>query len=186
MCCTWLAEKKGCKKSPSAHHRTILSGYISATKAYIDNREKLVKQQYVLHVSTQCGELQTINGWDLLASLGYPCKGPQVLRLAFVAAETSLTRGQPNCTMCGRPDKHPTGCQLGLTTGWTNRHCSFNRVVQPDWQQVVSCKRSFSLLLFHSWLVEPACFMNPSNLRHAHLLKRLPETTMKCIKLATD
>jgi len=27
-------------KSPSGHHRTILSGYIFATKAYIDNREK--------------------------------------------------------------------------------------------------------------------------------------------------
>jgi len=28
------------QKSPSAHHRTILSGYIFATKACIDNRKK--------------------------------------------------------------------------------------------------------------------------------------------------
>jgi len=29
-----------------------LSGYIFATKARIDNRKKLVKQQYVLHMSS--------------------------------------------------------------------------------------------------------------------------------------
>jgi len=34
-----------------------LSGYIFATKARIDNRKKLVKQQYVLHMSPQYGEL---------------------------------------------------------------------------------------------------------------------------------
>ena len=35
------------QKSPSAHCRTTLSGYIFATKAHIDNRKKLVKQQYL-------------------------------------------------------------------------------------------------------------------------------------------
>jgi len=34
-----------------------LSGYIFATKARIDKRKKLVKQQYVLHMSPQYGEL---------------------------------------------------------------------------------------------------------------------------------
>jgi len=32
--------QKWCKKSLSGHHRTTLSGYIFATKACIDNREK--------------------------------------------------------------------------------------------------------------------------------------------------
>ena len=50
MCCTRLAENTGCKKSPSAHCRTTLSGYIFATKARIDNWKKLVKQQYLLHM----------------------------------------------------------------------------------------------------------------------------------------
>ena len=40
MCCTRLARNTGCKKSPSAHHRTTLSGYIFLTKARIDNRKK--------------------------------------------------------------------------------------------------------------------------------------------------
>jgi len=35
MCCAQLAENTGRKKSPSVHHRTTLSGYIFATKAYV-------------------------------------------------------------------------------------------------------------------------------------------------------
>ena len=49
----------------------MLSGYIFATKAHIDNRKK-VKQQYLLHMSSQYGELRPTNGSDRLASLGHP------------------------------------------------------------------------------------------------------------------
>jgi len=38
--CMWLAENTGRKKSPSGHHRTILSGYMFATRARIDNWKK--------------------------------------------------------------------------------------------------------------------------------------------------
>jgi len=44
------------------NHRTTLSGYIFATKACIDNRKKLVKQQYLLHMSPQYGELRPTIG----------------------------------------------------------------------------------------------------------------------------
>ena len=37
------------KIDASGYHRTTLSGYIFATKAGIDNRKKIVKQQYLLH-----------------------------------------------------------------------------------------------------------------------------------------
>jgi len=40
MCCTWLSEDTGRKKSPSGHHPTTLLGYIFATKARINNRKK--------------------------------------------------------------------------------------------------------------------------------------------------
>jgi len=40
MWCAQLAGNAGPKKSPSGHHRTILSGYIFAPKAHIDNRKK--------------------------------------------------------------------------------------------------------------------------------------------------
>ena len=51
MRCTRLAANTGRKKSSSTHHRTTLSGHIFATKACIDNRKKLVKQQYLLYMS---------------------------------------------------------------------------------------------------------------------------------------
>jgi len=48
-----------------------LSGYIFTTKAHIDNRKKkLVKQQYVLHMSPQYAELG-----PLLAEIGLPVWG---------------------------------------------------------------------------------------------------------------
>jgi len=50
--------QKIAKKSPPGHHRTTLSGYIFATKARIDNREKNDKQQYLLHKSPHYGELK--------------------------------------------------------------------------------------------------------------------------------
>ena len=74
-CCVRLAENAGPKKSTKigyGHHRTTLSGYISATKAHIDNRKKIFKQQYLLHMSSQYGELRPTNGWDRLAGLGHP------------------------------------------------------------------------------------------------------------------
>jgi len=57
-----IQDAKITQKSPSVHNRTILSGYVFATKAFIDNRKKLGKQQYVLHMFSQYGELRPING----------------------------------------------------------------------------------------------------------------------------
>ena len=101
MCCVWLPENTGCKNSPSAHHCTTFSGCIFATKAYIDNwKNKLLKQQYFLHMSSQYGELQPANGWDRLASLWHPSKFQRVLHLGFVTAPPSLNGGQPNFARC--------------------------------------------------------------------------------------
>jgi len=55
--------KKIAKNLPSGHHRTTLSGYILATKARIDNlKKKLVKQEYLPHMSSQYGELRPTSG----------------------------------------------------------------------------------------------------------------------------
>jgi len=66
MCCTRLAENTGRKKiaknSPSGHRRTTLSDCVIATKACVDNQKKIVKQQYLLHMSAQYGELRPTNG----------------------------------------------------------------------------------------------------------------------------
>jgi len=90
-----LGRKNYAKKSPSAHHRTTLSGYIFATMARrVDNRKKMVKQQYLLNVTSQYGELWSTNNWGQLASLGHPNKFQRVLRLGFVTAPTSVNGGQ--------------------------------------------------------------------------------------------
>jgi len=102
MCCTWLAENTEPKKSPSGHHRTNLSRYIFATKAHIDNREKSVKQQCLPDLSSQYCELQPTSGWDLLASLGHPCKFQQVSRLGSVSARHSSSGRQTNCAALNR------------------------------------------------------------------------------------
>ena len=81
-----MQHPKIAKKSPSGHHRTNLSRYSFATEARIDNRKKLVKRRYVLHMSSLYGELRPTNGWDLLASLGHPCKFQRVSRLGSVTA----------------------------------------------------------------------------------------------------
>jgi len=102
MCCTRLAGKAGPKKSPSGHHPTTLSGYIFATKAHIDNRKKHVKQQYLLHMSLQYGELRCTSGWDRFVSLGHPCKFQRVSRLGSVTTQHSSIGHHPHFVALNR------------------------------------------------------------------------------------
>jgi len=104
--------QKSRQKSPSWHHRTTLSGYIFATKARIDKRKKIVKQQYLL-MSSQYGELRPTNGWDRLSSLGHPSKFQLVSRLGSVTARhlivgvsqtAALNRGR-HLYSAGRPSR---------------------------------------------------------------------------------
>ena len=81
------------KKSPkiaiwAPSHNFV--GYIFVTKARIDSRKKLVKQQYVLHMSPQYGELRPTSGWDRLTNLGHPCKFQLVSHLGSVTARHLL------------------------------------------------------------------------------------------------
>jgi len=103
MCCTWLTEIQNAKitqKSPSAHQRTTLSGYISTTKAFLTIRKKLDKQQNLIHMSSQYGELRPTKGWDRLAILGHLSKFQRVSHLDFVTAPASLNRRSTKlCTM---------------------------------------------------------------------------------------
>jgi len=119
--------QKSRQKSPSGHHLTNLSGYIFATKARIDNRKKTVKQQYVLHMSAQYGELRPTSGWDLFTTLGYPCKFPLVLRLGSVTARhlvvgvsQTLRRWTEGATYIRQGDHHvghwPTFLVLTILT----------------------------------------------------------------------
>ena len=104
--------QKVAKKSPSGHHPTTLSGNIFTTKACIDNRKKLVKQQYLLHrynmvnfgplaaeiVSLVWGTPANFNGFRVLAALLH---GTLVVGVSQTAA---LNRRHHLC-LAGRPSR---------------------------------------------------------------------------------
>ena len=101
------------QKSPSAHHRTTLSGYIFATKAYIDNRNSNISP------ASPHNMVNFDPVTDLLASLGYPCKFQQFSRLGSVTAGRSGSGRQPNFAALKR------GCHLysaGRPSRWALAH----------------------------------------------------------------
>ena len=105
MCCTRLAEIQDAK---IRHLRTIAQSCraISTQLRHISTvGKKVVKQQYLLYVSSQYGELRPTNGWDRLASLGHPWKFQRVSRLEFVILviwSTAFIRGR-HVHSTGRP-----------------------------------------------------------------------------------
>jgi len=90
------------KKSPSGHHRTTLLVWIFTIKARIDNWKKLVKQQYLLHMYPQYGELRPTSGWDQFRSLGHPSKFQRLSCLGSVTAHHSGSGRQPNFAVLNR------------------------------------------------------------------------------------
>jgi len=85
------------------HLRTIaqLCLAISSQLKHISSiAKRVVKQEYLLYMSSQYGELRPTNGWDQLVSLGHPSKFQRVSRAGFVTAATSLNGGQPNFARC--------------------------------------------------------------------------------------
>jgi len=78
MCGTRLDENTGCKKSPQIRHLGTIAQVCRAVSSQLRHvsiiREKLVKQQYLLHMFPQYGELRPTNGWDWFGSLRHPSK----------------------------------------------------------------------------------------------------------------
>jgi len=58
--------------------------------------KKVVKHQYLLHMSPQYGELRRTSGWDRSGSLGHPCKFQRVSRPRSVTARHSSIGRQPH------------------------------------------------------------------------------------------
>jgi len=71
MCCTRFAENAGSKNS---HAVAQLCQAISSQLRHISTigKKKLVKQQYLLHMSTQYGELRPTKSWNQFRSLRHP------------------------------------------------------------------------------------------------------------------
>jgi len=97
--------QKWCKKSPSEHHRTTLSGYIFATKACIDNQKNLLRS----NISSRC-PYNMVNFGPLTAE-------SKLLLQRFNRSFTRYAIG------LGKQDFR---ILVGLLTGhnWLNRHMS--------------------------------------------------------------
>ena len=105
MCCMRLAENTGRKKSPKISHLCTIAqlcrAISSQLRLYISTiGKKLVKQQYLLHMFSQYGELRSIIGWERFTSLGHPSKFQPFSRFGRVTAATSLNGRQSNFARC--------------------------------------------------------------------------------------
>jgi len=144
--------QKSRQKSPSEHHPTTSSGYIFATKACIDNRKKLAKQQYLLYMSPQYGELHgplaaeivslvwgtpgNFNRFRVLASLLH---GTLVVGVSQTAA---LNRGR-HLYSAGRPSR------------WALAHISSINIDHQD--IVLVLMESIGILYKYNWPFNIKC-----------------------------
>jgi len=102
MCCTQLAIQDAKNDAKNRHLRTIaqFSRAISSQLRHESTIwKKLVKQQYVLHMSPQYGELRLITAEICWRLWGTPANFNGFGVFLFTAA-MSLTGGQPNFARC--------------------------------------------------------------------------------------
>ena len=84
------------------HHRTNLSCYIFATQTYIDNRKKLVKQQYLIHVPHNM-----VNFGPVTAEISWRVGAPQQISASFASwlhycTDVAQRRSTKLCMKFGR------------------------------------------------------------------------------------
>jgi len=110
-----LAESTGRKKLPKIRHLgTVaqLCRVISSQLRHVSTIGKnLVRQQYLPHKSSQCGELRPTSGWDQFGCFGHPSKFQRVSRLGFVTAwhssvSQTLWRWTEGATYVRQGDHH--------------------------------------------------------------------------------
>jgi len=84
---TYRTQKKPPKIAIWWQLHNFVGLYLRNWGTYRQSEKKLVKQQYLLHMSSQYGELRPTNRWDRLTSLGHPCKFQLVLHLGSITAQ---------------------------------------------------------------------------------------------------
>jgi len=110
-------------------------------------------------MSSQYGELRPTSGWDLLASLGHPCKFQRVSCLSSITAQHFSSGRQPNFAALNR------GCHLysaGQPSRWASTHILVNICFpgEPEFDSLAS------VLFSTSFRWEP--LMISAQLQYAH------------------
>jgi len=96
---------------------------------YRQSEKKLVKQQYLIHMSPQYGGLRPTSGWDHFGSLGHPSYFQRLPRLGSVTARQSSSERQPNFAALNR-GRHL--CSAGRPSRWVLAHISSYSFVAAD------------------------------------------------------
>jgi len=125
MCCTWLAVNTGRKNDTKNRHLGTIPQLCRAISSQLRHvstiGKKLVKLQYLLHMSPQYGELRPTSGWDRFGSLGHPSHFQRLPRLRSVTALQSSSERQPNFAALNR-GRHL--CSAGRPSRWALAHIS--------------------------------------------------------------
>ena len=102
--CTWLAENTGCKKWPKIRYLSTIAQIGQAISSQLRHVSTIGKnkQQYILHMSSQYGELRPTNGWDRFGSFGHPSKFQRVSHLCSVTARHFSSGRQPHFAALNR------------------------------------------------------------------------------------
>ena len=102
--------------------------------------KKLLKQQYLPHMSSQYGELRPTSGSDRFISLGHPRQFQRVSRFGSVTARHSSSVRQPNFAALNR-GRHLYSA--GRPSRWALAHiCSYykaRKALRIDTAQVLFC-----------------------------------------------
>ena len=182
----WKYMTQKSRQKSHGYHRTTLSGYIFAIKSHIDNQKKIVKQQYVLHMSSQYGELRSTSDWDRSGSLRHPCKFQRVSRLGSVPA-----RHWASAKLCGVEQRAPPMFGRATITLGIGPHSSFSYYATIVWWiNIIKFKiqknqklgtrlpPSLSLPYINPWLsADGSIYCNTGIVKTLHNLKRFARTT---------
>jgi len=116
MCCTRLAETQDAKVAKNRHLGTITQlcrAIYSQLRHASTIGKKLVKQQYLLHMTPQYGELRPTGAWDRSSSLRHPCKfqrfsciGRVTARHLVVGISETLWRWTEGATYVRQGNQH--------------------------------------------------------------------------------
>jgi len=117
MCCTWSLKNTGRKNDAKNRHLgTVPQLYraISWQLRHVSTiGKKIVKQQYLIHMSLHYGELRPTSGWDRFGSLGHPSYfqrlphlGSVTARHVVVGVSQTLRRWTEDATCVRQGDHH--------------------------------------------------------------------------------
>ena len=111
------------QKSPKSRHLCTIVQLCRAISSQLRHvstiGKKLDKQQYLLQMSPQYGELLPTSSWDRSGSLGHLSYFQRLSRLGSITARQSSSEPQPNFTALHR-GRHL--CSAGRPSHWALAH----------------------------------------------------------------